>query len=278
MHIRSIVGRILYYLRKGYTLLFREPLRHNMRFIPVVFSAYFASCLCKTKRPKIVIGTHHKVMTMFMISVFREFAYITNRSILIGSGSDLDYDADIIFDHHSQFDFSRLGGGYLGMHFRRDPRDLVVSSGFYHMRSNEEWLHVPKEEFGGLTYQEYVNTLVSMEEVLMFEIDQSAGCDIRDMLKWDYSRGFIEFKYEDLVNQEGGEIFSQGLEQWPLSYFEKSLLEGLFDYYSIYGRGGKKSKHVRNPISRQFEEHFSTKLHRKFDVCFPGAIEKLGYE
>jgi hypothetical protein len=38
----------------------------------------------------------------------------------------VDYSADILFDHHSQFDFSRVAFDYLGVHFRRDPRDLVT--------------------------------------------------------------------------------------------------------------------------------------------------------
>ena len=140
----------------------------------------------------------------------------------------------------------------MGIHFRRDPRDLVVSAGFYHKRSNEPQLHVPSEKFGGKTYQEFVNAMESMEDVFLFEMDHSAGMNIGQMLQWDYNRGFLELKYEDLVTPEGARVFRQAIDQWPLLKLEKSLLEGLFHYYSVYSATGSKNHHVRDPRSKQF--------------------------
>lgn len=230
-----------------------------------------------TKGPKILVGTHHKVLTTYMTSIFYSFAQITNRTISVGMGNQVDYNADIIIDHHSQFDFSKINFEYVGVHIRRDPRDIVISSGFYHKHSNERWLHVPHDEFGGKTYQQYVNAINSIEDVFLFEFDHAAGTTIRDMLNWNYERGFVEFKYEDLVTPDGGSVFRLEINQWPLSTFEKSLLGGLFNYYSVFSSRVKKNKHVRNPRSGQFQQHFTEKLQQEFVARFPDALNKLGY-
>lgn len=278
--VKSFLGRLLYKLRRGLRLLRAEPVNKDSKLILKAITAYSASCLRKEVGPKILVGTHHKVLTMFMMDVFGSFAEITNRSMCVGNGmrDEIDYGADIIFDLHSEFDFTRSYDRFMGIHFRRDPRDIVISSGFYHRKSSEEWLHEPHEGFGGLTYQEYVNKMNSMEDVWLFELDHSAGKTIRNMLSWDYSRGFVELKFEDLVTEEGGQVFKQALQEWPMSACEKSLLIGLFEYYSVFGGGGKKSSHVRDPGSRQFEQHFTEKLHREFNNRFPEAVEKLGYK
>jgi hypothetical protein len=256
-----------------------EIVRTEPKLAVSAITAFGTSCVRKTKGPKILVGTHHKVLTVFMARVFRAFAQITNRNISVDMADKVDYSADIIFDHHSQFDFSKFDSEYMGIHFRRDPRDLLVSSGFYHKRSEEPQLHVPREEFGGKTYQEHVNAMESMEDVFLFELDNSAGMNIRQMLQWDYTRGFLELKYEDLVAPSGGKVFRQAIDgSWHLSASEKSLLECLFNYYSIFGSGGKNNLHIRDPRSKQFQEHFSDKLQREFDAHFTDAPSKLGYE
>jgi hypothetical protein len=271
--IRSRVNKLASKSRTGLEIVGAEP-----KLAINAIAAFGASYLRTTKSPKILVGTHHKVLTAYMSRVFRAFARFTKRSISIGMAEDVDYTADVIFDNHSQFDFSKLDCEYVGIHFRRDPRDLVVSAGFYHKRSGERQLHVPSEEFGGKTYQEYVNAMESMEDVFLFELDHSAGMNIRQMIQWDYARGFLELKYEDLVTPEGGQVFRQAVDRWPLSTLEKSLLGGLFDYYSVFGGGGKKTHHARDPRSKQFEEYFSEKLHREFDARFADGPSKLGYE
>lgn len=240
-------------------------------------SAKCEASLRKKKTPKILVGTHHKVLTVYMSRVFKKFAQITNRTISTGMGENVNYNADILFDHHSQFDFSKVDGEYLGIHFRRDPRDIVVSARFYHKHSSEPQLHVARDEFGGKTYQEHINSMNSMEEVFLFELDHSAGMNIKHMLEWDYTRGFVELKYEDLIIPEGGQVFRKAINDWPLSKIEKSLLESLFNHYSIFNSNGKKGKHIRDPKSKQFKENFSEKLHHEFDIRFGDAPSKLGY-
>ena len=36
----------------------------------------------------------------------------------------------------------------------RDPRDIIVSGYFYHMTTHEPWVHQPRSDYGGKSYQE----------------------------------------------------------------------------------------------------------------------------
>ncbi len=236
------------------------------------------STVIRPKSPQILIGTHHKVFTVFMSRVFKSYAKITRRSISVGTGDEIDYGSDIIVDHHSQFDFSRVDHNYVGMHFRRDPRDLLISAGFYHKRSKEPQLHIASKQFGGKTYQEYVNSMETMQDVFLFELENSAGYNIQQMGEWDYNRGFLELTYEDLVHPEGGKRFRKAIDSWPLPTLDKNLLEHLFNYYSLFNPRAQKNQHARDPRSRQFEDHFNDELQQAFDKRFAGLPKKLGYE
>lgn len=232
----------------------------------------------KTQSPKILIGTHHKILTVFFGRVFKIFSIITNRTISRGRGNSIDYNNDIIIDHHSDFIFDRIKTDVCGIHVRRDPRDLLVSSAFYHQKSNEDWLHVPQEQFGGLTYQEKIKSIDTMEDKLLFEIENSSGEGIRSLLRWRYeSKNFYEAKYEDLVSENGDRVFAAIVQDWSITEREKRLLVGLFRYFSIGNPGFKGNKHARNPEAGQWRRHFTPKVEKRFAEVFPDALARLGY-
>ncbi len=138
------------------------------------------------RQPKILVGTHHKVLTVYMGRVFRTFASASCRNFSRGRHNRVDYTADILLDSHSQFDFTRLSEPYVGMHVRRDPRDVIVSCAKYHLTSQEEWLHIPRADLSGKTYQEHLRELPTLDEQLLFELDNAGGLVVRHMLEWNY--------------------------------------------------------------------------------------------
>lgn len=227
---------------------------------------------------KILVGTHHKVLTVFLGRVFRVFARASCRSWSRGKADELDYATEVLLDHHSQFDFSRLEGDWQGLHVVRDPRDLLISAARYHLRSSKSWLHVPMEECGGMTYQQYIRALPDMEQLLLFEIDHSGGCNIADMLSWTYSRpGMVELRYEDLVGPQGTENFARALTTWKLTAGERKLLVRLFEYFAIGSPGAEGNVHIRNPKSGQWKSAFTPAVREKFNARFPNVAEKLAY-
>jgi hypothetical protein len=235
-------------------------------------------CTVARDRPQILVGTHHKVLTVFFGRVFRIFAGSSRRSWSRGKLDELDYASDVLLDHHSQFDFGRTKREWQGLHVVRDPRDLLISAATYHLRASEAWLHVPMDEFGGLTYQQYARALPDMEQRLLFEIDHSGGRNIAEMLSWTYNRpGMVELRYEDLVGPRGTENFARALTTWQLTAGERRLLVRIFEYFAIGGPGAEGNIHIRNPQSGQWRSAFTQAVREKFNARFPNALEKLAY-
>jgi hypothetical protein len=227
---------------------------------------------------QILIGTHHKVLTVFFHRTFRTFGFLTNRSVSRGTGSALNLTTDIVLDHHSYFDGFRAQRPYCGLHVRRDPRDVIVSSAQYHEKAGEAWLHVPRSDFGGKTYQEHIRSLKTMEDKLILEIDHAGGQTIADMRSWKDGRsGFLDLRYEDLVSKRAVAVFSEVVEHWPLSAKHRALLIELFDYFSIGGAGSRRNSHIRNPSPEQWRQHFTPAVIEHFTDTFGSVVEELGY-
>ena len=229
--------------------------------------------------PKIVIATHHKALTVYLRNVFRSFAILNNRSYSFGAGPKVDYDADVIFDNHSQLDFGMLPEPHFGLHVRRDPRDILVSASFYHQKSKEKWLQEPLDALDGKSYQEHINSLPDFESVLLFEMNWATGEVLRTMSQWNYSRpAFVEFEYGQLIGPDATDNFRQGLAQWRLPDSELDLLATLFGFFASDGPFSKGLKHIRNPASGQWKKHFTPRVEREFNEKYGSALRALGYE
>lgn len=89
---------------------------------------------------------------------------------------------------------------YKGFHVVRDPRDIVVSAYFSHLKS----LNAPTwEELSEL--RDKLKDL-NKEEGLLFELDY-LGQQFKEMAEWDYNQPHIlELKMEDLSGDPAGEF------------------------------------------------------------------------
>ena len=231
--------------------------------------------------PKTLVGTHHKVLTVYMARVFRAFSVITGQSFsnCRPSYPHVGYDKDVIVDYHSAFEFEQVTVPYRGIHIRRDPRDVLVSCVLYHLKSTEGWLH---EEgnwgFHGSTYQKELRALGSMEERLIFEMDHVGGNVMKQMVAWDYAKPeFVELTYEHIVSEEGLDYIRAELGQSKLfDEKETAVIVNLFKIFSLQGVLAKK-RHIRNPTPSQWKEHFTPKVEQEFHRRFDSALVMLGY-
>jgi hypothetical protein len=226
-------------------------------------------------RPQFVLCAHHKVLSTFFSRVLHGYALCTNRTITSRRPGHGDYSADIIFDNHSRIDVERLKPGAVGLHLTRDQRDLVVSSAFYHQKSVEKWLHIKRDEFGGLTYQEKIKSLPTMEEKLIFEIDNSSGETIVDMENWPRHPGIVEVDYREFVGSGGLERFEQLIGQMGFSRNDRKCFLSLFEFFSIGGEAMKYTRHVRDPRPDQWNNHFTPHVTKYFQEKFPRTAESL---
>ena len=234
---------------------------------------------------KVLVHTHHKTGTVWMLTIFRELSQKLELEFFHGEQEELPKEFDIFFQEHSRFDFDKLQMEYRGLHLIRDPRDIIVSGCFYYQKSEEKWLHIKREEFGWLTYQEKINSYDLLDDKIMFEMEKSGREDIQEMLNikqmlsWNYTNpAFIEIKYEDLISDENLLLFHKIFTF--LGFSGKYIPEILRIAYdkSLFCGNLKKSIHIRSGESRQWEKYFKHSHKVRFLVLFGYALSKLEYE
>lgn len=173
--------------------------------------------------------------------------------------------------------------------FIRDPRDLVVSGYFYHLRSDERWCHVvdpsaadwsvvngqrPPAMPSNLSFARWLASLPK-DVGLMAEIDFRLH-HFRSMLDWpaDDPR-VLTLRYEDILGREG-EAF-EAVARFHRLGIVRSTLARLIAEHLARKRIRGKVPHVRDSRPGQWREHFSPAVEAYFDEQHPGLVTALGY-
>ena len=227
---------------------------------------------------RILLGTHHKTGTVWMASVFGSVSKKTGLNFYKGGKENLPERFDIWHEDHSRFGNYLSNDDYQGLHIIRDPRDVIVSACFYHQKSDEPLLHVPRDEFGGLTYQQKLCSLGNIDEQLLFEMKYSAGANIRDMVEWDYSNpNFMNIKYEDLLADTHLLLFHRIFSF--LGFPAEALPVALRAAYDNSLFSGKVfSAHVQSGQTARWKRYFKPVHKERFHELFGDTLIKLGYE
>jgi hypothetical protein len=228
---------------------------------------------------RILVGTHHKAGTVWLLSVFRRISRQFGLTFCRGAAPTPPQDFDVFFRCDSHFDLGQVQAPYRGLHIIRDPRDMIVSGCFYHQQSKEEWLHIKQDRFGGLTYQEKINSYQSLDDQILFEMEHVGQQCIQQILAWDFDDpAFFEVQYEDLISDEQLVLFhsifaflgfpGKAMPQVLKIAFENSVFSGTL----------KRTTHIRSGKKRQWEEHFNAHHRARFLEIFGDALQRLGYE
>ena len=226
-------------------------------------------------RQQFVLCAHHKVLSTFFSRVLHGYAFVTNASISKRKPGHGDYSADIIFDNHSRIEIDKLKPDAVGLHLRRDPRDMVVSSAFYHQKSVEKWLHKPRKDFNGMTYQEKIKSLPTMEDRMLFEIDHSTGDNIADMQNWLGHPRILDIDYAAFVGPHAATRFCETLDKIEYHDDNRAAMINLFKFFSIDGGARKFTPHIRDPRPDQWKDHFTPKTQAYFDQKFRSLSSTL---
>jgi len=194
--------------------------------------------------------------------------------IHFGSQSTLQ-GSDIFFEDHSRIDADLLPH-FRGSHMIRDPRDVVVSGYLYHLRTTEAWVRVPRDAYGGLSYQEHLLRL-DPHDGLMAEIERASKFGIADMVRWNYSDPrFFELRYEDLIgNEDSG--FRQLFESYGFTPKAVENCVKIARRHSIERVRGT-SQHIRSGRPGDWRHHFSPEHVAAFKAATGDAAMLLGYE
>ena len=235
-----------------------------------------------------VIATHHKTGTVWMRDVFRgitrdlniPFVYLTRKS---GPKRTRLVPPAVLLNDQS--DFSALpwlleGQDQRILHLVRDPRDVLISAAHYHRIAPESWLHISRKSFGGLSYQQKLNSLPDDRSRYLFELRHSAGRTIEKMCSWNYgAQNCFECRYEDLAEDFEMKLFTEIALHLGFVRDELEICRMNFWKNSLFGeRETGDSPHIRRGAARQWPNVFDRDLATRFLHVFGHALIKLGYE
>lgn len=242
----------------------------------------------------ILVGTHHKTGTVWMLRVFRQIAkalqipmyeltprhgYLDMESKRARIDEVLEKGAPTIFyDSVSKFPLEGVPNEMMrGIHIIRDPRDVIISSAKYHSWSDEVWLHKPESKFDGLTYSEKINSIDDQHQKLIFEMDNAAGSNIRAMDNFDSQNIFEHVKYESLITDTNLYLWHR-LSVF-LGFEGREILISMekFWFNALFGGADTNDPHVQDGSVNQFKDIFDKSLAAEFHKRFEGVLGRLGY-
>jgi hypothetical protein len=244
-------------------------------------------------KSRAIVAMHHKTGTIWMRKTFRG---ICRKLDLVAhdfpdqnSPDELKAPCVVVDKHSMWFKKTRkreIDADDRVFHLVRDPRDVVISGMHYHRMSREAWLHKPDEKFGGLTYQQKINSFSDERSRYLFEMGNKAEQTISRMTEWDYDRPeCFECKYEELMKDTEMSLFTEISRHLGFSDDELEICRQEFFRQSLFGEKRRKEtkrepreQHVRSGQSRQWADVFDRDLATAFLSRFPDILVKLGYE
>lgn len=150
-------------------------------------------------------------------------------------------------------------------HFIRDPRDMVVSGYYYHLRCIEHWVidpNFPWHQLDGfhrklpkrMSYQEFLKTL-DRESGMILELIRYQD-SFRHMLEWDYQNPCVmEMKYEDIIGHEG-ECFERLFKHYGFDTQIACKAAEIAEWHSLKNMKGYWD-HIRDGSVRQWKTEFT---------------------
>lgn len=241
------------------------------------------------------VGTHHKTGTIWLRRVFRTIAAelglayqfvhrATPLSKLPESGRA------ILFNWSSRFSNELLNNSATRiLHMIRDPRDVLISGMKYHQIApvaGEEFLHEPRRDLGGKTYQQHLNSLPDTVEKLRFEMKNKHRETLSDMLDWDYQNpNSAELRYENLMVDENCQQFEDILYRFGFRPHEITKGKQIFWNNSLFGGMAKPDQrdkriklHVQSGAVAQWQTALPREVAEEYLHLHGDDLIELGYE
>ena len=228
---------------------------------------------------RVLIGTHHKTGTVWMIGVFQQVCRDIHLRCEQGYGKQCSDACDVFLSYDSQCSWTDAVRPWKGLHVIRDPRDLIVSAAFYHGTSKEPWLHEKVLAFGGLTYAEKINSYSSMDDRIAFEMEHDSRRTVADIAAWNYNDSrFYEARYESLLQDHDLHLFHKiftflGFPGGSIPVCLRAAYEN-----SLFSGRMAHTRHVRSGRPEQWRQHLTPPLRKRFVALFGDVLIRLGYE
>jgi hypothetical protein len=265
----------------------------------------------REKRPiPIYLFAYHKSGTKLLEKVFYEISLRNGWGFrsLMGKQYHIPDGYDVLLFGHSLVDPSCLTQPFVGVHFVRDPRDIIVSGYLYHRRTKEKWcintdlstkapIKFPRVPFSqehrsedwkieyleSLDNKSYQANLLDMNQRdgLLFEINHYGGWTVENMVDWDYGNSnILEVKFEDMMKNYD-QTFQNIFSHIGLSPSQHAIARDIAAKHDL-GRKSEKEinnmKHVSSRESSKWQEYFEDVHKQVFQDKFGDILVRLNYE
>ena len=239
-------------------------------------------------KQNIVVATHHKTGTVWMSTVFKAIARRLDANYVdfwshYGRLDRVLKTPFILLNHNSTFSrhASELRREDVRiLHLIRDPRDVLISAMHYHKRADEPWLHERVSGSKDAPYQQRLNSLATLHEQYLFELENATGSTIEAMLDWQYDKpNCLEVRYEDLWDDRSLTLWRHISSFLGFEGSEQDVSQECFWEHSLFGKASRANRrHARSGEVAQWKREFTPELARAFLYRFPDALQMLGYE
>lgn len=207
------------------------------------------------------IATHHKGGTVWIRRVVRQLSHAIGVP-WVGIWSERQLDKvpargrAFLCNWHGRFPAALWDDpdtAYL--HVIRDPRDVLLSGCAYHLTAapeGERFLHQPRADLEGKTYQQHLKALGDPAARLLFEMENKHAETLAEMRAWPWGDPrCAELRYEDLMQDNDGTLFGRALERLGLAGGELQAGVRAFWDNSLFGglgngraRAGRLAGHI----------------------------------
>jgi hypothetical protein len=237
-------------------------------------------------KPLLVHVAHHRAGTVWFFNIYREVAHAYGLRVAEFPTTDVvPPRTDVaLYEHSRTVNRGDIGDRAIrGTHLIRDPRDVIVSSYFYHRWTSESWVHVPDPRYGGLSLQEYLRSM-SKADGLMAEVRRYLNREAPEVVAWNYGQpDILELRYEEVLADEDGTFRRMfGFLGFSADGIDRAVsIARSQSFHRLTGRRlGQvgSDQHLRSGEPGQWKEHFETEHLEVFNEGAGDLLARLRYE
>ncbi|TMV07010.1 sulfotransferase domain-containing protein [Ruegeria sediminis] len=274
---RKRITQIPISVRKNYRL-FRNP--EFWQMLPLLLACRLQERNFAEERTKIFVGTHHKAMTTYFKPVLRILSFGLGTRFEEISKEIPQPETRVFLSMHSRTPLSEIGP-YRGVHVMRDPRDVIVSSYYYHLWTNELWAHVPDEN--GLSYQDKLRS-VDKKDGLFMTIRHFIYFNRETLENWNLDDpDILEVSYDALMGENRDKQYSEIFTFLGLTDRAHELGVRLMRLFEAGNRSkvpaGRTNEraHIRSGRSGQWKDELEPEHVAFIEREFGHILDKFGY-
>jgi hypothetical protein len=171
----------------------------------------------------------------------------------------------------------------------RNPYETIMSGMRYHQITKEKWYKRPQEEYNGLSYQEHICNIDSIEEKILFEMKNTAFLTINAM--YNLIKDCTEYEIYSKVNTPyniNKNIIFLKIEQFWTQQERINIVNNITSHIPVIDRtimtdcieicGRKKYNKTHLGFNYTYQDYFTDSLYEEFNNLFPSDLfDVLGY-